>query len=100
MSSGWRSRNRQISLADEVFDFLLSAPTPEQVIALHPSESAQERLRYLLDSNRNESLNDNERAELNAYLQLEHFVRQLKLRAHEKMRQIIGQVSPSFPVFL
>lgn len=48
---------------DEVMDFLLSAPTPEQVIALRPSLEAQERLRYLLDGNRNEALNDSERAE-------------------------------------
>ena len=71
--------------ADEVLDFLLSAPTPEQVIALRPSESTQERLRYLLDGNRNQTLNDAERAQLDAYLQLEHFVRRLKLRAREKL---------------
>ncbi len=71
--------------SDEVMDFLLSAPTPEAVIALRPSHAAQERLRYLLDGNRNESLNDAERAELESYLQLEHFVRRLKIRAQEKL---------------
>jgi hypothetical protein len=70
---------------DEVLDFLLSAPTPEAVVALRPSPAAQERLRYLLDGNRNASLNDAERAELDAYLQLEHFVRRLKVRAREKL---------------
>jgi hypothetical protein len=70
---------------DEVLDFLLSAPTPEAVIALRPSPAAQERLRYLLDGNRNVSLNDAERAELESYLQLEHFVRRLKIRAREKL---------------
>ena len=72
--------------SNEVLDFLLSAPTPEQVIALRPSDDAQERLRYLLDGNRNASLMDAERAELETYLQLEHFVRQLKIRAQEKMQ--------------
>jgi len=71
--------------ANEVLDFLLSAPTPQEVIDLRPSPAAQERLRYLLDGNRNESLNDAERAELDSYLQLEHFVRQLKIRAREKL---------------
>jgi hypothetical protein len=74
-----------ITPADEVLDFLLSASTPEAVIELRPSEAAQERLRYLLDGNRNESLNDAERAELDAYLQVEHFVRQLKVHAREKL---------------
>jgi len=73
--------------ADEVFDFLLSAPTPQAVIALRPSQSAQERLRYLLDGNRNQTLNDSERAELESYLQLEHFVRRLKIRAQEKLAE-------------
>lgn len=72
---------------DEVMDFLLSAPTPEEVIALRPSQAAQERLRYLLDGNRNETLNDSERAELESYLQLEHFVRRLKIRAQEKLAE-------------
>ena len=71
--------------ADEVLDFLLSAPSLEAVIALRPSPTMQERLRYLLDGNRNETLNDSERAELEAYLQLEHFVRRLKMRARAKL---------------
>lgn len=72
-------------VSNEILDFLLSAPTPEEVIALRPSEEMQGRLRYLLDGNRNEILNDAERAELESYLRLEHFVRQLKIRAQEKL---------------
>ena len=68
-----------------MLDFLLSAPTPEAVVALRPSQAAQDRLRYLLDGNRNESLTDSERAELETYLQLEHFVRRLKIRAQERL---------------
>ncbi|MBL8130554.1 MAG: hypothetical protein JNL42_01745 [Anaerolineae bacterium] len=71
----------------EILDFLLSAPTPQQVIALQASEAAQEQLRYLLDGSRNSTLNDAERAELDSYLQLEHFVRQLKIRAREKLAE-------------
>lgn len=70
---------------DEVLDFLLSAPTPEAVIALRPSPAAQARLRYLLDGQRNAGLNDAERSELESYLHLEHFVRRLKIRAREKL---------------
>mgnify|MGYP000281519565 CR=1 FL=1 len=71
----------------EILDFLLSAPTPQQVIALQASESAQERIRYLLDGNRASTLTDGERAELDSYLQLDHFVRQLKIRAREKLAE-------------
>ncbi len=71
--------------SDEILDFLLSAPTPQQVIALRPSQATQERLRYLLDGNRNETLNDSERAELEAYHQVDHFVHRLKIRTREKL---------------
>lgn len=69
--------------SDEVLDFLLSKPSPEAVIALHPSLEAQERLRFLLDGNRNDTLNDAQKEELERYLQVEHFVRRLKIRAQE-----------------
>jgi hypothetical protein len=71
---------------NEVLDFLLSSPTPEQVIALRPSPAMQERLAWLLDGNRNHTLNDAERAELQSYMELEHFVRRLKIRAHERIQ--------------
>ena len=72
-------------LSDEVLDFLLSQPTPEQVIQLRASDVAQQRLRYLLDGNRNNTLNDAERTELDAYIQLDNLVARLKIRAHEKL---------------
>lgn len=73
--------------SDEVLDFLLSKPSPQDVIALQPSDQAQERLRYLLDANRSDELSDAEKAELDRYLQLEHFVRQLKIRAEEMLSE-------------
>ena len=46
-----------VSPTDEVLDFLLSAPTPEAILALQLSPTAQQqRLSYLLDGNRNETL--------------------------------------------
>jgi hypothetical protein len=69
--------------SDEVFDFLLASPSPEDVIALHASAKAQERLAYLLEGNRNNNLNDAEKGELEIALQLELFVRRLKIRAAE-----------------
>lgn len=70
---------------DEVLDFLLSAPTPEQILALHPSPQAQTRIGYLLYGNRNGTLTDQECAELDSYLQVEYFVRRLKICAQMKI---------------
>lgn len=59
---------RAYSPINEILDFLLTQPTPYQIIALQASDTAQERLRYLLDGNRKNMLNDAERAELDAHL--------------------------------
>lgn len=69
------------STIDEVLNFLLSAPSPEQIVAFHASESAQARIRYLLDANRNGLLTDSERLELEEASQLNHLITQLKIRA-------------------
>jgi hypothetical protein len=72
-----------IDPTNEVLDFLLSRPTPAQVINHQASAAAQLRLRYLFDKNRENMLNDAERAELESYGRAEHFMRQLKIRAYE-----------------
>ena len=74
------------SIQDEVFGFLLSSPTPQQIIAFHASEVAQQRLRYLLDANRDGVLSDTERAELDEASQINHFVTRLKAKAHQTLQ--------------
>ncbi len=71
------------SIQDEVLRFLLSSPTPQQIMAFHASDVAQERLRYLLDANRNGVLSDSERGELEEASQINHFVLLLKAKAHQ-----------------
>lgn len=73
------------TIQEEVLAFLLSSPTPEQIIAFRASDAAQARLRDLLDANRSGSLSDEERAELDEARQLNHFVTLLKARAHQKL---------------
>lgn len=65
----------------EVVDFLTSSPTVEQVIAFKISDSAQDRLEELLYRNREEELTQDERTELETYLQLSRLVTRLKARA-------------------
>lgn len=76
---------QMVSILDEVLDFLTSAPTPQQIIAFHASEAAQERLRYLLFRNRNDLLTSDESEELEQASQLDHFVAKLKIKAREKL---------------
>ena len=70
---------------DEVYDFLLSAPSPEAVIAFRPSDETQARVRLLLEAHRAGTLSLDEQAELEEFSQVEHFVRMLKIRARHKL---------------
>jgi hypothetical protein len=65
-----------------VLDFLITRPTPEEIVAFKVSAEAQERLRTLLDKNREGSLTEIEAAELDLYEQLEHMMILLKAKAH------------------
>ncbi len=72
-----------MGIQDEVLTFLLSSPTPRQIIEFRASDAAQERLRYLLEANRQGTLTDAERAELDEASQLNHFIMLLKARAYQ-----------------
>jgi hypothetical protein len=70
---------------EEVFDFLTSTPTPEQIVDFRLSEAAQERVRHLLDVNRNGVLTNEERMELDELSQIEHVMRMLKIWSRRKI---------------
>lgn len=61
------------SIQDDVLIFLVSAPSPQQIIEFHASPAAQERLRYLLEANRQNTLTAEELAELDEAIQMGHF---------------------------
>jgi len=66
----------------EVLDFLLTRPTPQDIVAFKVSTAAQDRIRTLLDKNREEAVSDTEAAELDVYEQLEHLMILLKAKAY------------------
>ena len=65
----------------EIVDVLTSQPTPEQVLALRPSDEMQARVSDLLQRSAVGTLSRAEDAELERYLYLEHLVRLAKARA-------------------
>ena len=71
---------------DEVLEFLLSQPTPQQIIDFHTSEPVQERIRFLLDANKNRRLTDAEQGEMDEISIIVHFMRMLKARARRKLK--------------
>ncbi|MGF1677055.1 MAG: hypothetical protein ACFCUV_25720 [Rivularia sp. (in: cyanobacteria)] len=68
----------------EVLDFLIKRPTPEEIIAFKVSPLAQKRLEELLGKNRSATLTSMELAELDVYEQLEHMMILLKARAFKR----------------
>jgi hypothetical protein len=71
----------------EVLDFLVARPTPQDIITFKVSPEAQNRLRSLLDKNREGSLTQSEVAELDVYEQLEHLMILMKARAIASVNQ-------------
>lgn len=72
--------------AADVLEFLANLPTPEETLALRPSQSLQERISTLLEKNRATGLSETEEQEWKQYEYLEHLVRIAKAKAHLKLR--------------
>ena len=70
---------------EEVLDFLMTQPTPLEIWNFQVSETAQQRLRELLDRNREGGLNEIETDELDSYEELDRLMQMLKIRAYSTL---------------
>jgi hypothetical protein len=75
----------RISAQDEVYDFLLSQPTPKEILRFQPSAETQEHLHDLLEANRSGTLTAIQKAELDEHIHTGHFVHMLKIRARQAL---------------
>ncbi len=73
--------------AAEVAQFLAHHPTPEQIVAFHPSAEVAERAYELIQADREGKLSEEEHRELESYLVIEHLMEMIKLEAHRQLRQ-------------
>jgi hypothetical protein len=73
--------------ATEIARFLAHHPTPEQILAFHPSPEVAERAYELIRAERDDSLSEEERQELKSYLMIEYLMELVKLEAHQQLRQ-------------
>lgn len=74
-------------LAYDEIAAVLAALDPKKVIELRPSESAQNRLRELLEKNREGALNADEKYELDRILALDHLIALAKAHARLRLAQ-------------
>jgi hypothetical protein len=73
--------------ATEIAQFLAHHPTPEQIVAFHPSPEVAERAYELIHTDRNDELSEEERKELESYQVIEYLMELIKLEAHRQLRQ-------------
>ncbi len=66
---------------EEVIEFIASGTNPDSVITFTPSDSAKKRVADLIHLEKTEGLSDEEKSELDHFMQLEHLVRMAKARA-------------------
>jgi hypothetical protein len=71
----------------EVYKFLVSSPTPQQIIDFRASEDTQVRVRELLAANRESRLTPDELAELDEFERVNHFVSMLKIYARQQLKK-------------
>lgn len=65
------------------FDFESVGITPEQILAIKPTEEENQRLEELVEKKKHEELTGPEQAELEEYLAQEHVLTMAKLRAKQ-----------------
>jgi hypothetical protein len=70
----------------EVLEFLATLPTPEEIIALRPSETLQTQISDLLEKHRESNLTDAEVQMWKQYQYLEHLIRKAKAKAYLKLK--------------
>lgn len=68
---------------EEIIDFIASGTNPDSVIAFTPSESVKKRVRDLIYFEKIKGLTEEEKSELDHYMQLEHLMRLSKARARK-----------------
>jgi hypothetical protein len=73
--------------ATEVAQFLARHPTSEQIVAFHPSPEIARRAYELIQLDRDGSLNNEERQELDSYMLIEYLMDLIKLEARRQLRQ-------------
>jgi hypothetical protein len=71
----------------EVLEFLAKLPSPEEIIALRPSEALQAQIKTLLEKSKTQGLTPAEEQLWQQYQYLEHLVRIAKAQALIKLKR-------------
>lgn len=73
---------RNFKASEEVAN-LIATIDPAKLIAFRPSAETAERVSELIDLEKNDQISDDEKYELDHYMQLEHLMRMAKILARK-----------------
>ena len=76
-----------IKAYNEIVDFIASGSTPQTVAQFCASAETKTRVAELIDREKNSSLSDEERTELDHYLEIEHIMRLAKAKARKIVKE-------------
>jgi hypothetical protein len=65
----------------EIIDFMFENKSLEQILEFHPSEATQSRVEELIGKEQEGTLSDQDRLELEDYMQFDHIMTLMKARA-------------------
>ncbi len=74
------------TVSDVMTDFLGSAPSLEEIAEYRLPSELQESAHLLLDKNRNGTLSEDERAEMEEFRQIDHLLTLIKAKARLKLK--------------
>lgn len=74
------------TVSDVMTDFLGSAPSLEEIAEYRLQSNLQERAHLLLDKNRDGTLSEDERAEMEEFRQIDHLLTLIKAKARLKLK--------------
>ncbi len=92
ISAGLRSqrdaKRGTVHHVSEVAETLANLPTPQEVLAMRPSDELVARTQELLDKSKVSRLSSEEQTEWDDIMQVEHLVRVAKARATIKLKTV------------
>lgn len=66
---------------EEVIEFIAAGTSPKNILTFRPSDKVKEQVADLIQREKRGALSEDEKSELDHYMQLEHLMRLAKARA-------------------
>jgi len=77
----------EVQAAVEIARFLAGSPSPEEIVAFHPSPETTERFYALIEAERDGTITTDEKAELDRDIHLEYMMGLIKTEARSRLVQ-------------